>query len=128
MLTEISVAVFAILTAALAIRLPWAVLQNVRQGDRYRRGLLDELKRLPLHEILQRHGIDPTNYLHTERMADVSRHMHRCGTCQAQEHCAGQLQAGADISRFHFCPNHAELARGTHQPTALRPDGEAAAA
>jgi len=128
MLTDIFIAVFAIVTAALAIRLPWALLQNVRQGERYRRGLLDQLQQLPLHEVLQRHGIDPVFYLHTERMADVSRHMHRCGTCQEQQQCAAQLQAGAGISGFHFCPNHAELARGTAQPTALRPDGEAEAA
>lgn len=128
MLTDISIAVFAILTAVLAIRLPWAVLQNVRQGDRYRRGLLDQLKRLPLHEVLQRHGIDPTGYLHSARMADVSRHMRRCGMCREQESCAAQLRTGADMSGFHFCPNHAELAPGTEQPSAQRPDGEADAA
>jgi predicted RecB family nuclease len=128
MLTDISIAVYAILTAALAIGLPWAVLRNVRQGDRYRRGLLEQLQQLPLHEILQRHGIDPVYYLHSERMADVSRHMRRCGTCQERKQCAAQLRAGADISAFHFCPNRAELTRGTEQPAALRADGEAAAA
>lgn len=128
MLTDISIAAFAILTAVLAVRLPWAVLQNVRQGERYRRGLLDQLQQLPLHEVLQRYDIEPNRYLHSERVADVTRHMHRCRACQEQQRCLGQLQAGADRSAFHFCPNRAELAPNTDQPGTLRAEREAATA
>lgn len=85
---------------------------DARRPVRFRAGLLEQIRGLRLHQMLRYRGIDPSRYLHGERVIDIKTNIFNCRGCQSLEECDRVL---ADPSRsshdFSFCPNRAHLAR-----------------
>ena len=99
--------------AALAIWLPLAILRNLDRGHERRRKLAAGVDSLRLSSMLSGMGIDQNNYLHTERVVDIERHMQQCGDCQAIDQCDEKLvgDTAVNAADVQFCPNADDLGR-----------------
>lgn len=101
----------AALMLYLLIRLPMAIIGNLRAGHRFREGLADALDELRLSRMLTFLGIDRSTYLHREQGLDIQQHMLRCDACDAKERCDQVLDSEqpADTESLGFCANIDEL-------------------
>ncbi|MCB1784967.1 MAG: hypothetical protein H6953_10235 [Chromatiaceae bacterium] len=106
----LSVALAALLLYLL-VRLPLAILGNLRAGHRFRQGLASTLGKLRLSRMLRYLGIDEAAYLHNQQALDIRQHMARCDACDAKERCDQVLaeEPPADKESLGFCANIDEL-------------------
>jgi len=95
----------------LLVRLPLAILGNLRDGHRFREGLAKALDELRLARMLKYLGIDSAAYLHKEQALEIQKHMERCDACDAKEHCDQVLEEAAtpDVESLGFCANIEDL-------------------
>lgn len=95
----------------LVVRLPLAILGNLRNGHRFREGLAGALDDLRLSRMLGFLGIDKATYLHREQAVDIKRHMQKCDSCDAKTECDQVLErdAPADVDELGFCANIDDL-------------------
>jgi hypothetical protein len=101
----------AALMLYLLIRLPLAILGNLRAGHRFREGLAQGLRELRLSRMLTFLGIDQEGYLHKQQGVDIQRHMARCDACDAKSACDQILEQAerADVDTLGFCANIEDL-------------------
>lgn len=95
----------------LLVRLPLAILGNLRAGHRFREGLAAALEELRLARMLKYLGIDRAEYLHKQKGLEIQRHMERCDACDAKSRCDEVLEqsAPADVGELGFCANIDDL-------------------
>ncbi|MCW5587224.1 MAG: hypothetical protein KIS75_13915 [Chromatiales bacterium] len=95
----------------LVVRLPLAILSNLRAGHRFREGLADALAELRLSRMLKYLGIDAATYLHKEQAVEIKKHMERCDACDAKSRCDQVLdnEPAADAEHLGFCANIDDL-------------------
>lgn len=95
----------------LLVRLPLAILRNLRAGHRFRQGLAAALQELRLARMLTYLGIDSDAYLHKEQALEIQKHMARCDNCDAKSTCDQVLEqaAPADVESLGFCANIDDL-------------------
>ena len=112
---EFASLIIAILLATLMlyllVRLPVAILRNLRAGHRFREGLAQALDELRLARMLKYLGIDSTLYLHKQQALEIKKHMERCDNCDAKSRCDQVLDASPapDVESLGFCANIDEL-------------------
>ena len=101
----------AALMLYLVVRLPLAILGNLRAGHRFRQGLATALDELRLSRMLAYLGIDRAKYLHTESGVEIQKHMQRCDACDAKETCDEVLDRDkpAATASLGFCANIDDL-------------------
>lgn len=101
----------AALLLYLVVRLPLAILGNLRAGHRFREGLATALDDLRLSRMLGFLGIDKDAYLHREQAVDIKKHMQRCDACDEKSRCDQVLEGGqeADTESLGFCANIDDL-------------------
>jgi hypothetical protein len=101
----------ALLMLYLLVRLPLAILGNMRAGQRFREGLAEALNELRLARMLKYLGIDSAAYLHEQQALDIQQHMERCDNCDAKQRCDQVLKeaAPADVESLGFCANIEDL-------------------
>jgi hypothetical protein len=102
----------AALVLVLIVRLPLAILGNLRAGYRFREGLAQALGELRLSRMLKYLGIDREAYLHEQQALDIQKHMQRCDACDAKARCDHELGkdgAPADVESLGFCANIEDL-------------------
>lgn len=110
MLSVITVTVLGVSFVVLMVGLLWAIGNNKRHGDEFHKNLARRLQQLRLSRALRMFGVDPTRYLHSERVVDVERHMRNCAACEETERCETSLADGnRSAEGFGFCPNYDEL-------------------
>lgn len=95
----------------LLVRLPLAIMGNLRAGHRFREGLAAALEELRLARMLKYLGIDRAEYLHTQQGLQIQRQLERCETCDAKPRCDQVLgdDAPADVEALGFCRNIDDL-------------------
>lgn len=95
----------------LVVRLPLAILSNLRAGHRFREGLTAALEELRLARMLTYLGIDRASYLHREQALKIQKHMEKCDRCDAKGRCDEVLEqnAPADVDALGFCANIEDL-------------------
>ncbi len=95
----------------LLVRLPLAILGNLRAGHRFREGLAGALHDLRLSRMLTFLGIDQDQYLHRQQAIDIQRHMERCDACDAKSHCDQVLEEETtpNVDALGFCANIDDL-------------------
>ena len=95
----------------LLVRLPLAILGNLRAGHRFREGLAQALDELRLARMLKYLGIDSAAYLHKEQALDIQKHMERCDGCDSKSRCDQVLEEAAtpDVESLGFCANIDDL-------------------
>ncbi len=95
----------------LIVRLPLAILGNLRSGQRFREGLASTLGDLRLARMLKFLGIDQASYLHKEQALEIQQQMERCDGCGAKEQCDQVLGSDqtADVESLGFCANIEDL-------------------
>lgn len=103
--------VLAALMLYLIVRLPLAIMGNLRAGHRFREGLANALEELRLARMLKYLGIDKATYLHKEQGLEIQQHMERCDDCDAKDRCDDILesQAPVDVEALDFCANIDDL-------------------
>ena len=112
---EFASLIIAILLATLMlyllVRLPVAILRNLRAGHRFREGLAQALDELRLARMLRYLGIDSTLYLHKQQALEIKKHMERCDNCDAKSRCDQVLDESPtpDVESLGFCANIDEL-------------------
>ncbi len=101
----------AALMLYLLVRLPLAILGNLRAGHRFRQGLAAALDELRLSRMLSFLGIDRAEYLHKEQAVEIQKHMERCDACDAKGRCDQVLDEGgeAEVDALGFCANIDDL-------------------
>jgi len=101
----------AMLMLYLLVRLPLAILGNLRAGQRFREGLAQALDELRLARMLKYLGIDSAAYLHKEQALEIQKHMERCDNCDAKARCDQVLteDAPAEVDALGFCANIDDL-------------------
>lgn len=108
--TLIAILLLALVLLVFAVLLPVAIIFNVRAGEKYRRGLAEQVNRLRLGRMLGALGIDIGVYLSTERSRDIERHIDRCAACGNTEACDDRLAEGSIApDSIDFCNNEASL-------------------
>ena len=95
----------------LVVRLPLAILGNLRTGQRFREGLAATLDELRLSRMLRYLGIDRATYLHREQALEIQKHMDKCEQCDAKSRCDQVLEQDdeADVDALGFCANIDDL-------------------
>ena len=95
----------------LLVRLPLAILGNLRTGHRFREGLAGALAELRLSRMLKYLGIDAAIYLHTEQAVEIKKHMERCDACDAKSRCDQVLgsEPASEKQDLGFCANIDDL-------------------
>ena len=95
----------------LLVRLPLAILGNLRAGHRFREGLAGALRELRLSRMLKYLGIDQDQYLHKQQAVEIQQHMERCDACDAKSRCDQVLaeEPAPDAAALGFCANIDDL-------------------
>lgn len=110
MFNVLAVAVIVLAVIALGAAIIWAITSNLRQGEAFRQQLGERLGRLRLQGGLQRFGIDPARYLHTEPIVGIEDQMRQCRACEETARCDDTLGKPAfQEEDFAFCPNYSKL-------------------
>lgn len=101
----------------LLVRLPIAIIGNLRAGHRFREGLAKALEDLRLARMLKHLGIDSDRYLHKEQALEIQKHMERCDNCDAKSRCDQALDEATtpDVESLGFCANIDDL-KGMRDP------------
>jgi len=101
----------AALMLYLLVRLPLAILGNLRDGHRFREGLAHALDELRLARMLKYLGIDAATYLHRENAVDIQKQMERCDACDAKDQCDQMLEESPtpEVDSLGFCANIDDL-------------------
>lgn len=109
-ISVLSAVLMTLLVATFAILLVSAIVFNFRAGIRYRHALAAQLNNFRLAKMLAALGIDIDEYLSTERVVDIHRHMERCGACENVGECDDRLNQGSlDAGEIGFCNNEKSL-------------------
>ena len=113
----------AALMLYLIVRLPLAIMRNLRAGHRFRQGLSNALDKRRLARMLQYLGIDKARYLHKEQGLEIQRQMERCDDCDAKDRCDDVLedQQSADVDALGFCANIDDLTKMREPDSENRP-------
>lgn len=101
----------ALLMLYLLVRLPLAILGNLRAGHRFREGLANALDDLRLSRMLSFLGIDRADYLHGQQGLEIRQHMAKCDACDAKSRCDQVLDGDkpAAVESLGFCANIDDL-------------------
>jgi hypothetical protein len=104
-------ALLAVLMLYLLVRLPLAILGNLRAGHRFREGLAQTLGELRLARMLKHLGVDSAAYLHKEQALTIQKHMESCDSCDSKARCDQVLEETAtpDVEALGFCANIDDL-------------------
>lgn len=90
------------------VAIVWAVVRNLREGERYRQRLALRLKRLRLGGALPLFKIDPDEYLHTQPIAEIEKHMRQCEGCNDTELCDHAME-NQRLDQIPDCVNRPAL-------------------
>lgn len=111
-LTSLIIAVpLVLLMLYLLVRLPLAIVGNLRAGHRFRESLAASLDQLRLSRMLGHLGINRQEYLHTQSGLTIQNHMTRCDGCDEKARCDQVLdsETKADTESLGFCANIDDL-------------------
>ena len=103
--------VLALLMLFLLVRLPLAIIGNLRAGHRFREGLANALDELRLSRMLAFLGIDRDEYLHGQQGLEIRKHMEKCDGCDEKARCDQALESdkAASVESLGFCANIEDL-------------------
>jgi type II secretory pathway component PulJ len=92
-----------------AVLLSWAIMRNLREGERFRARLANRLEQLRLHRLMRMLGMDPNRYLHEQPIVDAERHMRTCARCPESARCDQALEQEQPESVAPYCANYEDL-------------------
>ncbi|WP_018233895.1 DUF6455 family protein [Thioalkalivibrio thiocyanodenitrificans] len=91
------------------VLLSWAIMRNLREGERFRARLAHRLEQLRLHRLMRMLGMDPNRYLHEQPIVDAERHMRACARCPESTRCDQALEQEQPESVAAYCANYEDL-------------------
>jgi hypothetical protein len=101
--------IFAIYTGVGLLR---SIVKNSQQGILFREKLLGRVKSERLHPMLGKLGIDDQDYLHSNRVNEIEKHISRCQQCSNTSQCDRELEQGLSSKVEEYCPNNSDLLAG----------------
>jgi hypothetical protein len=100
---------FILLTIIITIGLFRSIMKSSRQGENFYQNLLERIKQLRMHKMLQALGIDEKEYTHGNQVNEIELHMNRCQQCGNTEQCDSELESGKIKHADQYCPNNEDL-------------------
>lgn len=97
----------ALLAAYVVLRMTYAILANFHTGRQFRQALVGRVKRLRLHRMIERRGIDTEEYLHRQPIVEIEKHIRACEGCGSTAVCDQALKSPAGQADLSFCQNDA---------------------
>ncbi|MCG8378144.1 MAG: DUF6455 family protein [Proteobacteria bacterium] len=95
---------------ATATFLIFAIRKNFQTGKKFRLGYLDQIDRLRFGKMLEKHGINANELLHTRSITEVETQIRNCHGCVKTEECDQVLSKQKVTEKeLVFCPNYASL-------------------
>ena len=100
---------FILLTIFITIGLFRSITKSSRQGDTFYQNLVERIKQLRMHKMLQALGIDEKEYTRGNQVNEIEMHMNRCQQCSNTEQCDSELESGEIKHADQYCPNNEDL-------------------
>lgn len=89
--------------------LAWAILRNMREGQRFRVRLARRLEQLRLSRLMRLMGLDTVRYLHEQPIVAVGEHMRTCTRCPETTRCDQALEQRKPEAVATYCANYRSL-------------------
>ena len=107
---EILIIIFFILLAIIiTIGLFRSITKSSRQGETFYQNLLERIKPLRMHKMLQALGVDEKEYTRGNQVNEIEMHMNRCQACGNTEQCDSELESRVIKHADQYCPNNEDL-------------------
>ena len=100
---------FILLTIIITIGLFRSITKSSQQGDTFYQNLLERIKQLRMHKMLQALGVDEKEYTRGNQVNEIEMHMNRCQECGNTEQCDAELKIGEIKHADQYCPNNEDL-------------------
>jgi Family of unknown function (DUF6455) len=100
---------FILLTIVIIIGLFRSITKSSRQGENFYQNLLERIKQLRMHKMLQALGVDEKEYTRGNPVIEIEMHMNRCQECGNTEQCDSELESGEIKHADQYCPNNEDL-------------------
>ena len=100
---------FILLTIIIIIGLFRSIMKSSQQGEKFYQNLLERIKQLRMHKMLQALGIDEKEYTRGNQVNEIEMHMNRCQGCGNTEQCDAELESGEIKHADQYCPNNEDL-------------------
>jgi hypothetical protein len=84
--------------------------RNYQTGQLVRKQLADKINQLPMGKMLEKHGIEPSSFLHKVSLTDIESEIRLCHSCNKTVECDKALR-NEEIKdeAMTFCPNSAAM-------------------
>ena len=100
---------FILLTIIITIGLFRSITKSSQQGENFYQNLLERIKQLRMHKMLQALGVDEKEYTRGNPVNEIEMHMNRCQECGNTEQCDAELEIGKIKHAYQYCPNNEDL-------------------
>ena len=100
---------FILLSIIIIIGLFRSITKSSQQGDIFYQNLLDRIKQLRMHKMMQALGVDEKEYTRGNQVNEIKMHMNRCQECANTEQCDSELESGEIKRADQYCPNNEDL-------------------
>lgn len=103
------IAFFILLSVVIIIGLFRSITKSSQQGENFYQNLLEQIKQLRMHKMLQVLGVDEKEYTRGNQVNEIEMHMNRCQECGNTEQCDAELESGEIKHADQYCPNNEDL-------------------
>ena len=100
---------FIALAVYIIIGLFRSIMKSSRQGETFYQNLLERIKKLRMHRMLQALGVNEKDYALAHPVSEIEMHMNRCQQCSNTEICDSELAKGEVKQAEEYCPNNKDL-------------------
>lgn len=104
---------FIFFTIFITIGLFRSIMKSSQQGETFYQNLIERIKPLRMHKMLQALGVDEKQYTRGNPVNEIEVHMERCQQCSNTEQCDSELESGEIKHADQYCPNNEDLLKGT---------------
>jgi hypothetical protein len=100
---------FIALAVYIIIGLFRSIMKSSQQGETFYQNLLERIKKLRMHRMLQTLGVNEKDYALAHPVSEIEMHMNRCRQCSNTEICDSELAKGEVNQAEQYCPNNKDL-------------------
>ena len=100
---------FIALAVYIIIGLFRSIMKSSRQGETFYQNLLERIKKLRMHRMLQALGVNEKDYALAHPVSEIEMHMNRCQQCSNTKICDSELAQGEVKQAEQYCPNNKDL-------------------
>ncbi len=103
---------FIFLSIFIVIGLFRSIMKSSQQGETFYQNLIERIKLLRMHKMLQALGVDEKQYARSNSVNEIEKHMERCRQCVNTKQCDSELESRKIKHADQYCPNNEDLLKG----------------